>query len=318
MAEFTILSTENKLDDFEINLDKVSLQEALNNQIILRILEDRNKYSLFLTRYSKEIKIIKFFIGKVIEKLKRRKKINRAVFFEDNLNFLAKLLEDEATFKDIFDYEIFKLVGVKKIQYFLANFDIFLHFRSSYLCWNQKDHYSKHIVLNSSIKNLIEDYSEADIRIIKSLSLSPNEPTRLILLDEKIILYDNSQKKILSSSREIGLNKENCVLNRNLSRFVYFVKNNLFILNFADTQNITKQKIRFKEDIKLIYEPNRFLLSIFTESSIMIYSYEKNMTIASVGGLVKPLSCHFDLIQDNFILFYENTIVIKLLCLNEF
>ena len=49
----------------------------------------------------------------------------------------------------------------------------------------------------------------------------------------------------------------------------------------------------------------------------MIYSYEKNIIIASVNGLVEPVPCHFDLIQDNFILFYENKDNIKLFSLNE-
>ena len=320
MSESAILFTEENLINIEASFDESLFQIILSGRAMRRILEDKEKYYLFLIRYTKEIEIFQSYIVNIFDKLKRRAKLNQAILFEDSSRYLINLLEDEEIYKNIFDYETLKLGGLKKIQYFMVIFDSFYHSSLSIPYWNQnriksfsqKDYYSKYFSSGLEVKDLFYDYFDTELKIIKSLSASTNNQIFVVSLNDKIIFYDNSQKEILSSLKITDFDIKKCTLIKDPFIFMYSMKNMLFILNFAHEHTLIKQKINFSSEIKIIYQPNKYFFSVFTYSCIHIFSIQNLISIASIDGFIEPSPCHFDLIKKDYILFYENKYYIKL------
>ena len=196
--------------------------------------EDEELYTKYFEIYKKEIEIFKSFTHYLLEKLKRKSILSKNLILPDDWRYFKTILEDEKNYLEIFDSKNFSQKNLERIQNLFVIFGNFLSGEIGDKKWNQNlkhiDTYYRAHKENSDIKVFIQDYSDSNLKMIKSL-VKINDPRFLvIILNGEYILYDKIKETILSKPKYPYLVKNRCLLLADLYLFIYAVRNILYFL----------------------------------------------------------------------------------------
>ena len=230
------LYSELGLDVCYLNRSEISFLKVFAKLKTINTSRSNEFYSIDQDIYKKEIEKFKSFIHYIVAKLKRMSILAKHMILPVNWQCLNIILKEEENYLKIFDSKLLSQKDLERIQYLFVIFGDFVHNMSAGMRLNQYLKLTGPYLIsnckNSDIKDLIEDYSGCNRKIIKSLVKKNDQRFLMISNYTEVFIYDKMKEIIISKFKDFKLVKNRCLLLADIYLFIYTVKSIFYSLNF--------------------------------------------------------------------------------------